>query len=82
MISKALIYVTDHKRHLVCLPYSIEDLHKMAAELNIKRAWFHKNHYDIPLRRQSEIESLCLRVSSKEIVLIIKGEWNASKHRI
>lgn len=82
MNSEALIYVTDKRRHLVCLPYSIENLHKMANELKLKRAWFHKNHYDIPLRRQSEIERLCLHVGSKEIVLIIKGEWNASKHSI
>ena len=82
MILEHLTYVTDGKRHLVCLPYSVENLHRMADELNIKRVWYHKNHYDIPLKRQTEIESLCLHVSSKEIVLIIRGGWNASKHSI
>jgi len=38
-----MIYLTDRKRHLICIPYSIENLHKMAKELNIKRCWFHKN---------------------------------------
>lgn len=67
-------YVTDGKRHLVCLPYSIENLHKMAADLGIGRHWFHKNHYDIPKRRIREIEALCEIVTSKEIVLIIRGK--------
>jgi len=45
----------------------------MAEDLNIKRCWFHKNHYDIPKRRINEIEGKCLIVSTKEIVAIIKG---------
>jgi hypothetical protein len=52
-------------------PYSIENLHQMAVELGIKRCWFHKNHYDIPVRRQTEIEGKCTIISSKEIVKII-----------
>jgi hypothetical protein len=34
-------FYCDNKRHLV-LSYSIENLHKMAEDLNIKRCWFHK----------------------------------------
>lgn len=68
-----MIYVTDRKRHLVCVPYSISNLHKMAADLGIGRHWFHKNHYDIPKKRVSEIEAKCKIVSSKEIVNIIRG---------
>lgn len=68
-----LTYITDGKRHLICTPYSVENLHKMADELSIKRCWFHKNHYDIPKTRQKEIESICTIVSSKDIVKIIKG---------
>jgi hypothetical protein len=45
-------YYCDNMRHLVCVPYSIDNLHKMAKELNINRCWFHANasypHYDIP----------------------------------
>ena len=66
-------YICDRKRHLICKPYSIENLHKMADELNIGRHWFHKNHYDIPKNRIDEITAKCRVVSSKEIVRIIKG---------
>ncbi len=66
-------YVTDRKRHLVCVPYSIENLHKMAESLGIKRCWFHRHHYDIPKRRIAEIEAQCRIVSSKDIVRIIRG---------
>lgn len=66
-------YLTDGKRHLICEPYSIENLHQMADALGINRCWFHKDHYDIPKRRIAEIEARCERVSSKEIVKIIRG---------
>ncbi len=49
-------YLTDGKRHLICIPYSEEGLHKMAEELNIKRCWFHKDHYDIPIRRKKKLK--------------------------
>lgn len=65
-------YLTDGKRHLICVPYSIENLHLMAETLGIKRCWFHKDHYDIPKRRIKEIESKCTIVSAKEIVKIIR----------
>ena len=73
---KDLTYVTDGARHLVCIPYSVENLHKMAHALKIHRCWFHKNnHYDIPKSRLTEIERQCIVVSSKDIVRIIKGEY-------
>lgn len=59
--------------HLVCKPYSIENLHKMAEDLNIKRCFFHKNHYDIPLRRITEIQSKCTIVDTRTIVNIKNG---------
>jgi hypothetical protein len=64
-------YLTDGNRHLICIPYSISNLHSMAETLNIKRCWFHKDHYDIPKRRIKEIEAKCTIVSSKDIVRII-----------
>ena len=70
------MYVTDGKRHLVCIPYSIENLHAMATDLNIGRHWFHKNHYDIPKKRMDEISSKCTLVSSKDIVKIIRGTYD------
>jgi hypothetical protein len=70
---KLLIYVTDGKRHLICLPYTLPNLHVMADELGIKRCWFHRTHYDIPKRRIDEIENQCLKVTSREIVTLIGG---------
>ena len=69
-----MIFYCDNKRHLVCKPYSIENLHLMAKELNIKKWWFHNDHYDIPKRRIKEITDKCVVVSPKEIVKIIKNE--------
>lgn len=66
-------YLTDGKRHLVCLPYSIENLHAMVDRLGIGRHWFHRDHYDLPKRRQAEIEVLCERVSPREIARIARG---------
>jgi hypothetical protein len=68
-------YYCDKARHLVCMPYSIDNLHVMANALSIHRSWFHKNHYDIPKLRIEEIMSACMVVSSKDIVRIIKGEF-------
>lgn len=72
-------FYCDDGRHLVCVPYSIENLHKMAEELNIKKCWFHRGskypHYDIPKRRIQEIQSKCEVVDSKTILKIIKGQF-------
>ena len=65
-------YYCDNNRHLVCIPYSKNNLHKMAEELNIKRCWFHRDHYDIPKKRIKEIQNKCEVVSSREIVKIIR----------
>lgn len=66
-------FICDRKRHLVCLPYSIPNLHKMASILGIKRCWFHKDHYDIPKLRIDEITKKCRVVHSKEIVKICRN---------
>ena len=71
-----LTFYTDRKRHLVCLPYSKENLFKMAEQLNIHKCWYHNGkypHFDIPKKRIEEIEKQCIIVSSIEIVNIIKG---------
>lgn len=68
-------FFCDNNRHLVCIPYSIDNLHKMADELGIKRCWFHKDHYDIPKRRIMEIMSKCSIVETRQIARII------SRHR-
>lgn len=74
-----MTYYCDDQRHLVCVPYSIENLHEMARNLEIKRCWYHASakykHYDIPVRRISEITSKCVVVSAKQIVEICKGKF-------
>ena len=69
-------YYCDDQRHLVCVPYSIENLHKMALDLDINRCWFHASsrykHYDIPKRRIEEIVAKCTVVSPKRILEIVK----------
>lgn len=67
-------FYCDTKRHLVCKPYSIQNLHVMAEVLGIKRCWFHKTHYDIPKRRIKEITEKCILVDTKEIIKIIKND--------
>ena len=64
-------YYCDNSRHLVCKPFSIENLHLMAIELGIKKCWFHKNHYDIPKRRINEIKNKCNVISTRELFNII-----------
>jgi hypothetical protein len=75
-----LQYFCDDSRHLVCVPYSVENLHQMARDLRIKRCWFHSSarfpHYDIPKRRIEEITAQCTRVSSRDILSIVKGTYS------
>lgn len=73
---KRMKFFCDDSRHLVCVPYSIENLHAMAAELGIKRCWFHNSahpHYDIPKRRIAEIQAKCKVIVTRGILEITKG---------
>jgi hypothetical protein len=78
MEESSLRYFCDAARHLVCVPYSIENLHRMAAELKLGRHWYHASathpHYDIPKRRIAEITARCTCVSSRDILRIIRGD--------
>lgn len=71
-------FFCDKMRHLVCMPYSTENLHEMARRLGIKRSWYHSSakypHYDIPKKRFDEISAQCTVVSPKEILAIVKGK--------
>ena len=66
MSGPPLRYFCDNARHLVCVPYSVENLHRMARDLGIARAWFDANpahpHYDIPKRRIAEVTGRCTLV--------------------
>lgn len=67
-----MIFLTDGKRHLICEPYSISNLHIMADILGIKKCWFHRDHYDIPLKRIAEIEAKCQKISSRKLLQVLK----------
>jgi len=67
-----MTYYFDNQRHLVCIPYSVENLHKMAKSLGIKRCWFHKDHYDIPLYKLIEVSQVAQQVRPRDIFFIIK----------
>ena len=75
---EGLTYYCDDGRHLVCVPFSVENLHIMAQDLGIKRCWFHRAgkypHYDIPKKRIAEIQAKCNVVPGRVILSIIKGE--------
>lgn len=77
MSGPTLRYFCDNARHLVCEPFSVENLHLMARDLGIDRAWFDGNpahpHYDIPKRRIDEIKGKCTVVPTRRILGIIKG---------
>lgn len=71
-------FYCDKERHLICEPYSIDNLHAMAKKLNIKRCWFHykpnnRSHYDIPKQRIEEIKSKSNFVNRRKIIEIMKN---------
>ena len=72
-----MTYYTDGQRHLVCVPYSVANLHAMAEDLDLKRCWFHSHpthaHYDMPKRRIAELTARCVTVSPKQILEICAG---------
>lgn len=72
---KELTYLCDDMRHLVCVPFSVSNLHRMAKDLGIKRCWFHASlrhpHYDIPKTRVAEIRARCRVVSARELLLVV-----------
>jgi hypothetical protein len=70
-------------RHLVCTPFSIENLHRMAEHLRIGRHFFHSSsrfpHYDIPKRRMNEIIPLTIVVTTRVILKIVKGAVHSDR---
>lgn len=76
-----LRYFADTQRHLVCLPYTVNNLHQMARDLGIVRSWYHPGthpHYDIPKRRIEEILARCIVIDPRDILKICKGEYDDS----
>lgn len=75
MEPEPLRYLCDRQRHLICLPYSVANLHRMARALGLGRHWYHggdKPHYDLPVKRQVELQAQCELVSPRRILLEIQ----------
>lgn len=75
-------YYCDKDRHLICIPYSVNNLHDMAVDLKIKYCWYHKAkfpHYDIPKKRFKEISEKCIMITNKELLRLIKNEMQNNK---
>lgn len=70
---KGIIPLTDGRRHLICVPYDLDNLFAVARNMGIHVRWFHKDHFDVPIRRRVEIEEKCLKVTPRQIVLVIQG---------
>jgi hypothetical protein len=74
-----LRYLCDDQCHLICVPYTVEFLHFMAQDLDIKRCWFHTKaswpHYDIPKRRVVEIQAKCTVMTAQALLAIMKEVW-------
>ena len=69
-------FYCDNQRHLICVPYSVDNLHVMAEILGIKRCWFHNApghpHYDIPKKRIAEIQAKCTVISTRKLLELIQ----------
>tara|TARA_R110000851_G_scaffold16046_2_gene52510 strand:+ start:2470 stop:2814 length:345 start_codon:yes stop_codon:yes gene_type:complete len=48
----------------------------MAAQIGLKKHWFHRDHYDMPVTKITVIEQNSLLVSSKSIVRLIRAHNN------
>ena len=68
-----LLYLTDGHRNVICVPYSIENLHKMADDLGIKRSWFKEDHYEIPDSYYPQFEDKCERVTTPTLFKTVKN---------
>lgn len=71
-----LEYFSDIFRHLICVPYSVENLHRMATDLGISKSWYESKpypHYDIPKKRIAEIQAKSTVIKSTELLKKIKG---------
>jgi len=76
MAENCFEYLCDDQRHLICRPYSEENLHEMAADLGIGRHWFHGDHYDIPKSRVTQIRKKCEVVTVFDIIEIIPHRYS------
>jgi hypothetical protein len=61
------LFLTDGRKNLICVPYSVENLHSMAMELGIPTRFFDRDKYKIPDTIRDDVEDKCELVSSQTI---------------
>ncbi len=77
-----LLYFCGEKGHLICVPYSVENLRQMAEELSLHKDWFRNGripHYVIPEQMVEEIQEQCIVVPTREIVKMTRGPGRPKK---
>lgn len=69
-----LLYLTDERNNVICVPNSPENMRKMANELGLKKTWLKKDHYQIPDDVFVEnISDKCSKVSSTTLFRALHG---------
>lgn len=68
-----LLFLSDGRRNLICVPYSIENMKKMADELGIKKTWLKKDRFVIPEDYFEVVETKCNIVSTQTLFRTLKG---------
>lgn len=57
--SKDFYPIMSYRGELICQPYCLENLHKMADELGINSNAFHKNHYKVDRKDFKDFLTVC-----------------------
>lgn len=63
----------DSKWRIVCSPYSVENLHKAAAEIGLARGYFHKTHYDVPAEFRGLVTARATLIPEADFSFIRSG---------
>lgn len=70
----AIVPMIDSKKRLVCMPYSVSNLHTVAKTLGMKRGLFRSSHYAVPASKLVEIQQKSVIITATQANMIIKGE--------
>lgn len=70
-----LIYITDGVGNVICLPYSVENLHKMADDLGIAKRWYRNGHYNVPKEIADGLEEKCDKVTTTTLFRTVRNVY-------
>jgi len=68
-----ILFLTDGKENIICHPYSIENMKRMASELGIKSSWFKKDTFVVPKEFLETNEDKLDKVSSQTLFRTLKN---------